>query len=118
MFDVIPETSAPPPPGGGQAGLLASTIAGWHSSLAEALHSPSELDDEGRMDAMRALEGLACTITAAQAALAAELDTSVRAEEAAAGVRADDRGKGVASMVARARPPRPPRAPPPAAAAR
>ena len=68
-----------------------------------ALDEGSELDDAGRVDAIRALEELVCVATAAQAALAAELDASQQAEQAATGVPAARRGRGVAAQVALAR---------------
>lgn len=55
------------------------------------------------MESIRALEELVCTATAAQAALAVELDASLRAAAAEAGVRADDQDKGIGHVVAAAR---------------
>ncbi len=61
------------------------------------------LSDAERIDAIRAAEELSCTLSAAQAALAASLDASVRSERAARGVAAERRGRGVAEQVAHAR---------------
>ncbi len=90
--------------------LEADTLAGWQRSLASALDTSfdtdggdSGLDDAGRVEAIRALEELVCTATAAQALLAAELDTSQRAVQAAAGVPAARQGRGVAAQVGLAR---------------
>lgn len=73
------------------------------ATLSAALAAPSELDDAGRVDALRELERLVCTATAAQASLAAELDRSQRAVQAAAGVPPERQGRGVAHQVALAR---------------
>ncbi len=83
--------------------LTPDTLSATQRGLAHALQSPSGLADRERVDAIRALEELICTATAAQAALAAELDASQRAEQAAAGTRASEQGRGVASIVAFAR---------------
>jgi len=98
MFDrsgcaVVAETSA----------LGAPAIDTIRREVSAALESPSGLDDVGRVDAIRALEKLACVVTAAQAQLSVELDTSQRDAQAADGVPAARRGRGVAHQVARAR---------------
>ena len=79
------------------------TVSGWRAELTAALALPSGLDDAGRIDTVRALEELVCAATAAQAALAAELDESQRAMQEAAGVPAAHQGRGVAAQVALAR---------------
>jgi hypothetical protein len=79
------------------------SLTSWRAEISVALRSPSGLDDAGRIDAIRALEELTCAATAAQAALAAELDESQRAEQAVAGVPVAQRGRGVAAQVALAR---------------
>jgi hypothetical protein len=93
-----------------EAVLEADTLAGWQRSLASALDTSfdtevgdSGLGDAGRVEAIRALEELVCTATAAQALLAAELDTSQRGVQAAAGVPAARQGRGVAAQVGLAR---------------
>jgi hypothetical protein len=95
--------------------LDADTLAGWQRSLASALDTSfdtsfdtdpgrdSGLGDAGRVEAIRALEELVCTATAAQALLTSELDTSQRAVQAAAGVPAARQGRGVAAQVGLAR---------------
>jgi len=93
----IPQAEAPAPV------LRATTVAGWQGSLAETLNNDSGLDDAELVDSIRALEELVCTATAAQAKLSAELDASQRADQAAAGIPAARRGRGVAAQVALAR---------------
>ncbi|WP_299922187.1 DUF222 domain-containing protein [uncultured Nocardioides sp.] len=88
-------TSQPP--------LTAAAIAATRREMQAALDGPSGLDDAGRVDAIRALEELACTVSAAQAALAADLADSVEADHEAMGVPSARRGQGVASQVAFAR---------------
>lgn len=83
--------------------LRPDSLSAMQHGLAHALESPSGLDDHDRVNAIRALEELVCTATAAQAALAAELDASQRTLQADAGTRAADQGRGVASIVAFAR---------------
>ena len=63
----------------------------------------ASLSDAERVDAIRAAEELSCTLSAAQAALAAALDESVRSERAARGVAPERCGRGVAEQVAHAR---------------
>ncbi len=86
-----------PPP------LTAAAIAAMRRELQVALERTSGLDDAERFDLIRALEELVCTATAAQAAHAAELGASIKADHRALGVPAAGRGDGVASMVALAR---------------
>jgi hypothetical protein len=78
-------------------------VTGWQQELSAALASSSGLDDAGLVSALRSLEELACTVTAAQAALSAELDASVRARHAAAGEPRSRQGRGVGHQVAWAR---------------
>ncbi|WP_432478573.1 HNH endonuclease [Nocardioides sp. GXQ0305] len=80
-----------------------ATVTEWRAGLTQALETDSGLDDAARVDTIRALEELVCTATAAQAALAAELDASQRAEQSRLGVPAARRGRGVAAQVALAR---------------
>jgi hypothetical protein len=96
------ERSGSAPTGDG-AVLDHRVILDVQESLSAALESPSGLDDADRIDALRALEQLACVVSAAQAHLSAELDTSVRETHAAMGVPAARRGRGVAAQVAWAR---------------
>lgn len=70
----------------------------------EQLRAPlAELDDAARIDLIRALEELKCASEAAQAVLSADFDESQRAEQAAQGVPAERRGRGVAAQIALAR---------------
>ena len=86
-----------------QPPLTAAAVAAMRREVQVALDGPSGLDDAGRLDAIRALEELACTVSAAQTALAAELAESVDNDHEALGIPADGRGQGLASMVALAR---------------
>jgi len=79
------------------------SVSTWQAELSATLATSSGLDDPSRIDAIRSLEQLVCAATAAQAALAAELDESQRAEQAALGVPAAQHGRGVAAQVALAR---------------
>ena len=80
---------------GGEAGdAVFSTVLAVSSALSAALEQPSGLDDAGRIDAIRALEELVCVATAAQAALAVELDESRRAADAASRFPRPGRGTG------------------------
>ena len=87
--------------------LDATTLTAWQQSLARSLETGPRLDggrdDAGRVEAIRALEELVCTATAAQALLSAELDDSQRAEHAAVGEPPARQGRGVAAQVALAR---------------
>ncbi len=75
----------------------------WQQQLSAALTAPSGLDDRALVDQIRALEELVCTATAAQAALSAELESSVRARHRAAGGPTGGQGRGIAAQVAYAR---------------
>ena len=86
-----------------QGSLKASTVTAWQQSLSAALSTASGLDDAERIEAIRALEELVCTATAAQAMLSAELGGSQREAQAAAGEPTARRGRGVAAQVALAR---------------
>jgi hypothetical protein len=86
-----------------RAALQAATVTAWQQSLSAATSTASGLDDAERIDAIRALEELVCTATAAQAMLSAELDGSQRVEHAAAGEPPARQGRGVAAQVALAR---------------
>lgn len=65
--------------------------------------SPSGLDAGPLVDVIGELETLARAVSAAQAALAAELDRLLVREQAEAGVPADQQGQGVGQVVALAR---------------
>ena len=97
--------------------LCAETVGAWTSELSAAVaaatdegpEGPEEagagsgLDPAGLVDAIRALEELSCVVSAAQAALSAELDTQTRVARAAAGVPAAVQGRGIGHQVAHAR---------------
>ena len=76
---------------------LTALATGWSSLPLEAG------DDAGRVDLIRALEGVKAAAAAAQARLASDLDASQRQDQAAAGVPAAERGRGVGAQVALAR---------------
>lgn len=78
--------------------------AGAMWRVAEGLTSArSGCSDAERIDRIRALEALKASAAAAQAELAADLDSSVRAAHAASGLPKDRHGVGVAAQVALAR---------------
>lgn len=56
----------------------AESIRAQRAGLTAVLDRGTGLDDAARLEAMRALDELACTITAAQAKLAVEFDESQR----------------------------------------
>lgn len=71
--------------------------------LTALLDADSGLEDSERLQVIRLLEELACTIAAAQAKLSVELDASQRRTQAGAGIPMAGQGRGVASQVAIAR---------------
>lgn len=75
-------------------------VRAWFDQLTTI---PADLDDAARIDLIRALEELKCASEAAQAVLSADFDASQRAEQAAQGVPAARRGRGVAAQIALAR---------------
>ncbi len=83
--------------------LRAEAIEDMRVGLQAAIETPTGLDDTCLVDTIAALERLTCTITATQAALAVELDTSIRASEEDAGIPPARRGRGVAAMLGLAR---------------
>jgi hypothetical protein len=92
----ISETGAGPP----DALLDSGAIAGWIEQLREVRR---DVSDTERIDQLRALEQLKAAAAAAQARITVDLDTSVRAAHAAAGMPAERQGRGVAAQVALAR---------------
>lgn len=78
----------------------ADTVTGWAELLAT---TGAGLDDRARIDVLGALEHLKSAAAAAQARVAVDLDTSQRAAQSAAGIRAAKQGCGVATQVALAR---------------
>lgn len=83
-----------------QLSLTTADLAGWVEAL---LRLPSEVPDAERIDRIRLLENVKGAIAAAQAREAVALKRSVVAAEAAGGVPASKRGRGVAAQVALAR---------------
>src|SRR5579875_3925947 len=59
--------------------------------------------DAERVDLLRTLEEIKGAAAAAQARITVEFDASQRAEQASAGLRADQQGRGIAAQVALAR---------------
>jgi hypothetical protein len=77
---------------------------GMVTELRTALSGPvTEISDPERIDLIRSMEELKCAAEAAQAVLTRDFDASQRAEQAAAGVRAERQGVGVAAQVGLAR---------------
>ncbi len=75
-------------------------VTSWVDELREL---GSGLDDVARVDLLRALEELKAAAAATQAKVSVDFDASQRSAAAAAGVPADQRGRGVAAQVALAR---------------
>lgn len=71
--------------------------------LSAALDESGALDQASLVDVIGELETLARAVSAAQAALTADLDRLLVREQAEAGVRADQQGQGVGQVVALAR---------------
>ncbi len=90
-------------------GLSAEVVSVMRQMVADAVTGrglPQGADpsaDAERVDLLGALEQLKNTAAAAQAALAVDLDRSVRAQHEAAGVPRAQRGRGVAAMIGLAR---------------
>ncbi|WP_193612467.1 HNH endonuclease [Nocardioides lijunqiniae] len=70
------------------------------STLADC---PRDLSDAQRIELLRKVEDLKCIGSAAQAITAVDLDESQRADQVAAGVRAERVGEGVAEQIGLAR---------------
>ena len=86
-------------------------VSTWRAEISAALATSTGLDDPSRIDAIRSLEQLVCAATAAQAALAVELDRvptrragGARRSRRAAGPRGGRPGRAGQAGVA---PPRP-----------
>ena len=84
---------------GGQA-VRSTDIAVWRAALE---HLDRAVDDAERIDQIRALEDLKAAICATQARITVDLEDSTRTARAAAGIPANERGKGIAAQVALAR---------------
>ncbi|QYN39392.1 DUF222 domain-containing protein [Pseudonocardia sp. DSM 110487] len=94
--NAMPRTSVDPP----DTPLDSGAIIGWIGLLGEVRR---DVSDAERIDQLRALERLKSAAAAVQARITVDLDASVRAAHAAAGVPADRQGWGVAAQVALAR---------------
>jgi hypothetical protein len=90
----------PPPPRPHPGPVTTRDLQAWTSQLA---HSDGPTSDAERIDGLRALEELKCAAEAQQAELAADLDASQRAAQAAAGIPVERQGRGVGHQVALAR---------------
>ena len=82
------------------AAIDSVVVTGWIDQLARF---EWDVTDAERIDQIRALEQLKAAAAAAQARITVDLDASVRAAHAAAGIPADRQGRGVAAQVALAR---------------
>jgi hypothetical protein len=80
--------------------LTAAAVSEWTAALMDVAREATDAD---RVDLLRSLEVLRCAAAGAQAVVAADFDGSQRAEQAAAGVRTERQGRGVAAQVALAR---------------
>jgi hypothetical protein len=80
--------------------LDADAVTGWIGRLTAF---DRDVSDAERVDQLRALERLKAAAAAAQARISVDLDASVRAADAAHGLPADRRGRGVAGQIAFAR---------------
>jgi hypothetical protein len=82
------------------APIDSTVITDWINQLTTV---DRDVTDAERIDQIRALEHLKAAAAAAQARITVDLDASVRAAHAAAGIPADRQGRGVAAQVALAR---------------
>jgi hypothetical protein len=98
MFEVSGSVDAWPV--GAGAPVTADVISQWRAAL---MGVDREATDAARVDLLRALEELTCAAAGAQVVVTADFDTSQRAVQAAAGVRPERQGRGVAAQVALAR---------------
>lgn len=90
------------PPSGTAAGpvLRVEEVQAWKASLARL---GRDIPDDERVDLIRAFEELKCAVEAGQAVLSVDLDASMRARAAGAGVPPERQGRGIAAQVAFAR---------------
>src|SRR5215207_3639949 len=90
--------------------VTTTDLKDWLAALAAL---DADVSDAERIQQLRALEELKSAAAAAQVRVTADLDESVRAERAARGVPASERGRGIGAQVAgAARVPQPRRTPP------
>jgi hypothetical protein len=90
----------PPEPRPHPGPVSTRDLQAWTTALAL---SDGPGSDAERIDRIRALEELKCAAEAQQAELAADLDASQRAAQAAAGIPAERQGRGVGHQIALAR---------------
>ena len=100
MFDSHGTASGGPPSTRAVPTLDAAAVAGWVAALAGLTRDATDAE---RVDQIRALEELKAAAAAAQARASADLDASIRAQRAEAGMPAEAQGRGIASQVALAR---------------
>ena len=82
------------------AAVTTADLKDWLAGLAVL---NADVSDAERIEQLRALEELKSAAAAAQVRVTADLDESVRAERAARGVPATERGRGIGAQVALAR---------------
>ena len=89
----------------GAAAGGSAVVQGWVDVLVDQARwaQSAEPEDTELIDRIRALEELKAAASAAQARTAAAFDASQRRKQAAAGIRREDLGRGVASQIALAR---------------
>ena len=80
-----------------------AAVAAVRSELRGVVAAALELDATVLVDVVAELEMLGRTVSAAQAELTARLDALLTQEQADAGVRPEELGKGVGNVVAAAR---------------
>jgi len=80
--------------------VTTTDLKDWLAALAAL---DADVSDAERIQQLRALEELKSAAAAAQVRVTADLDESVRAERAARGVPASERGRGIGAQVALAR---------------
>jgi hypothetical protein len=100
MFEISGGHGAQQVAAGPGVPVSAAEVSAWTAALLDVARDATDAE---RIDLLRGLEELTCAAAGAQAVVAADFDTSQRAEQAAAGVRAERQGRGVASQVALAR---------------
>lgn len=85
---------------GGEQAVGSTDIAAWRARLDRL---DRHVSDAERIEQLRAMEEVKAALCAAQARVAVDLEDSVRAQRAAAGVPAAERGRGIGAQVALAR---------------
>jgi len=100
MFEASGSVAPQQAAAGSGVPVAATAVSSWTTAL---LGVERGATDAERVDLLRALEQLSCAVAGAQAVVTADFDSSQRAEQAAAGVRSECLGRGVASQVALAR---------------